>query len=209
MSDLQAFARLSCKAAGIHPDEVAKILEKLTSRETKVEVARKLVADARTLFQIPEKDTEAIAGMLADPQTRRSAEMRISHYPYTDPKTQWVGIGYSLILDAIFAEDEPLAQCHIVAVPAHWDGKVWHSERDLTDDGYKYSHWVYTELPSIVDWDRPEPVAYHLVSENISGTLHWGNREVCLYRGEISIRENHTAEAVFGALTGSARGVGV
>lgn len=209
MSDLQTFAKLSCEAAGIYPDEAAEILTKLTSKETKLEVARKLVEDARTLFQIPEQDRETLAGMLADPQTRRGAEIRISHYPYADPKTQWVGIGYSLILDAIFAEDEPLAQCYIVAVPAHWGSKVWHSDRDLTDDGYQYRHWVYTELPYIEDRDRVEPVACVLVSENVSGVFHWGNREVCLYRGEITIRENHTAEAVLGALTSSACGVGV
>jgi len=201
MSDLQTFAARSCEAAGISEQKVASILAELTSTETKVAVAKKLVQEAaRTLYQIPEGDIERLAEQFANPSTRREAEWRLGNYKYLDPSTEWAAHGYSLILDAIFAENEPLAECHIVAVPAEWGTSIWHGERDLGDDGYVYSHWVYADLPAIVLWDRSEPVACMLVSEDLCGSFHWGDRQVRLYRGELDVRPAVLASEILAEL---------
>lgn len=201
MSDLQTFAKHTCENAGLGDRQVAEILAELTSTASKVAVARKLVEEAaRTLYAIPTKDFDQLAELFADPQTRRNAEWRLGAYPFLNPATTWAGHGYSLILDAIFAEDEPLANCYIVAVPAQWDRSLWHSERDLGDDGYTYQHWVYAELPAVVLGNRSEPVACLLVSENIYGTFHWGDREVSLYRGEINVRPSILGSEVIAEL---------
>lgn len=189
MSDLQTFAKHTCKNAGLGDQQVAEILADLTSVASKVAVARNIIEDAaRTLYAIPEQDFEQLAEQFADPQIRRSAEWRLKSYPFLNPATTWAGTGYHLILDAIFAENEPLAECHVVAVPAQWDRSLWHSDRNLGDDGYSYQHWVYAKLPAVTFDGCSEPVACLLVSENIYGTFHWGDREVSLYRGEITVR---------------------
>lgn len=201
MSDLQTFAKHTCENAGLGDAQVTKILAELTSTASKIAVAKKLVQEAaRTIYAIPEQDVDQLAELFADPQTRRNTEWRLGTYPFLNPATTWAGHGYSLILDAIFAEDEPLAECHVVAIPAQWDRSLWHSERDLGDDGYNYRHWVYTELPAVMLYDRSEPVACVLVSENIYGTFHWGDREVNIYRGEINARPSILGSEVIAEL---------
>jgi hypothetical protein len=210
MSDLENFAKQTVQKAGLGDRQVAEILAKLTSADSKVAVARKLVKDAaRSLYAIPAEDFDQLAELLADPQTRRRAEWRIGAYPFLDPRTTWAGHGYCLVLDAIFAEDEPLAKCHVVAIPAQWNRSIWRSERDLGDDGYTYRHWVYAELPAVEISDRSEPVACLLVSENIYGTFHWGDREVSLYRGEINVRSSILGSEVIAELDTRIESTGV
>lgn len=200
LSDLGRFAAASRAAAWITDEQAGEYLKQLTTPKAKQDFAKKLVERARMYYNIPDSEVDALAAGFADPSTRRSTERALTRFPFADPATQFVGHGYSLIMDAVYAEDEPLAQCHIVAIPAQWSTKLWHEERDLGEDGYYYSHWVYAELPSISIWDLDEPVSCVLVSENIYGSFHWGTDVVSLYRGEISLLCNRTASLVSEAL---------
>ena len=200
LSELGRFAAASRKAAWISDEKAAEILEQLTTSEAKQTFAKKLVEDAKLYYAIPDSEVADLAKGFADPSTRRSTEHLLGRFPFADPKTQFVGHGYSLIMDAVYAEDEPLAECHIVAIPAQWSTSLWHQERDLYEDGYSYSHWVYADLPSVTIWNRDEPVSCVLVSEDISGCFYWGSTVVSLYRGEVRIRNNRTAELVIEAV---------
>lgn len=190
ISDLKRLAAMSRKTWWITDEMAGEILTELTKPETKKQYALKLAKDAQSIYAIPESELTAVAEGLSDPSTRRSTEHMLSRFGYADPNTEWAGTGYSIIMDRVYAENEPLAECHIVAIPAQWSKDLWHGERDLTEDGYQYSHWVYAELPSITIWDLDTPVSCVLVSEDIYGTLYWGSNVVSLYRGEVTIRES-------------------
>jgi hypothetical protein len=189
-SDLYHLAAMSRKTWWISDTMAEEVLTRLTSAEAKKDFATKLIKEAQHIYAIPEHKVADLAEGFVDPATRRGAERSFHSFGFTNPKTQWAGTGYSLIMDAVYAEDEPLADCHIVAIPAQWSTKVWHSERDMGEDGYTYSHWVYAELPSITFWDFDTPVSCVLVSGDLVGSLYWGSNVVSLYRGEVQIHEN-------------------
>lgn len=185
MHQLAQFSAASLDAVFCPPDQVREIHETLTSTAYKQSYARRLISDIRQLYVIPDSDVDAIVAGLADPSTRRATEHAFGKYPFRNPATQWAATGYSLVMDRIFAEDS--GSTYVVAVPAQWSLDLWHSERDLGDDGYSYQHWVYATLPATYDYDRPDPVAYALVSDDVYGTLHWGGSMIRLYRGEITV----------------------
>lgn len=205
MSDLKDLSAATLAAADINHSAASDALEQLTSHNAKVEFARTLLRDARKFFVIDDGTEARLAAMLADPAARRRAEQELHSCPYRDSKTDWIGTGYSLIMDAVFAEDEPLAECHIVAIPHQWSSTLWHGERDLTDDGYRYYRWPYAELPYIEMHDQDEPIKLVMISENISGTLTWGGSNLSLYRGEITVRPNWAGNAILDALAQGAR----
>lgn len=193
MSNLRLISAQTCAADYLTDERIDEIKAELTSSEAKYRFARALLEDAATLYSISDQDLDDLARQFVDPSTRRDAECSMTRFPFKDPKTEWAAHGYSLVMDRIYAEDDPNADVHVVAVPAHWSLDLWHHDRDLCDDGYHYQRWVYATLPHIVDHDREVPMAYVLISEDVYGTLHWGDQIVSLYRGEVTISQDHSA----------------
>jgi hypothetical protein len=198
MSNLSEFAKATQDSFYISDEERQSILATLESDKTKEAFATKLVKDAQNLFNIPDGEVSRVARLLVDTSTRRGAENVIHSFGYKNKDTQFIGTGYSLIMDRVFAENEPLAECHFIVIPAEWSRELWHHERDLTDEGYVYSRWVYAQLPAVfIRMDCDGPLACVLVSEDIYGTFYWGNKVVNLYRGELEVGTDSDSSEVY------------
>jgi hypothetical protein len=198
LSPLARFAAQSCEVRYLNEVEQYAIHSTLTSTAQKIAYATELLRDAQQIYQIPEADIAGLAAEFADPAKRRTAESMLSRYPFTNPATTWAGTGYSIIMDRVFAEDD--GTTHVVAVPANWSLDLWHSDRDLGEDGYTYHHWVYATLPSIAALDSSQPVRYVLVSDCIYGSLYWGGKHIQLYRGEITVAADPSSTATLECL---------
>ena len=193
IKNLEDLAATSWQRMFIEQDRIDAALAELTDIETKTVFARKLVAEAAEVYAIADEGVDRFAARLADPATRLDAEREIASHPFVDDAITAAGIGCSLVLDAVFADKGGTA--HVVVVPAYWSLDLWHFERDLTELGYRYSHWVYATLPAVYDWNLEVPIAYVLVSDQLYGRLHWGDRSVHLYRGEVTVDADYATKA--------------
>lgn len=165
-------------------------LNKLTSMESKTAFAVEKVKLEQAVFAVPDSEVHNLAAQFAHPDTRAEALKALGGFGY-QPGIQWAGTSISIQLANVFADEEVDGATFVVTVPEYWSCDLWGSDRDLGEDGYEYSHWVSSTLPSIdADTRCQTPTKHVLLSNKISGTLYWGGQVIDLYRGEVSVSQD-------------------
>ena len=159
----------------------------LTSIESKTAFAVEQVKREQNVFAVPDAEIQNLASKFAHPDTREDALKSLSGFGY-QPGIQWAGTSISSQRANVFADEDKDGATFVVTVPEFWSCDLWGSDRDLGEDGYEYSHWVYSTLPSIgADTCGKTPTKHVLLSNKISGTLYWGGHVINLYRGDIGV----------------------
>ena len=165
----------------------------LSSLESKTAFAVCQVQVEQSVFAVPDSEVHSLAAKFADTATRASAVKALGAFGY-QPGIDWAGTGISIQLANVFADEEADGETFVMTIPQHWSCDLWGSDRDLTDEGYEYSHWVYSTLPSITADSFDEiPTKHVLLSNKVYGTLFWGGNVISLYRGEVCIEAERSA----------------
>ena len=170
-------------------------LSELTSIESKTAFAVEKVKLEQSVFAVPDAEVQNLAAKFAHPDTRGEALKALGSFGY-QPGIQWAGTSISIQMANVFADEDKDGATFVVTVPEYWSCDLWGSDRDLGEDGYEYSHWVSSTLPSIdADTRGQTPTKHVLLSNMLSGTLYWGGNVIDLYRGEVSVELEHNALA--------------
>ena len=170
-------------------------LSELTSIESKTAFAVEKVKLEQSVFAVPDAEVQNLAAKFAHPCTRGEALKALGSFGY-QPGIQWAGTSISIQMANVFADEDKDGATFVVTVPEYWSCDLWGSDRDLGEDGYEYSHWVSSTLPSIdADTRGQTPTKHVLLSNMLSGTLYWGGNVIDLYRGEVSVELEHNALA--------------
>jgi hypothetical protein len=166
-------------------------LNELTSIESKTAFAVEKVKLEQSVFAVPDAEIQNLAAQFAHPDTRKEALKALGSFGY-QPGIQWAGTSISIQMGNVFADEDKDGATFVVTVPEYWSCDLWGSDRDLGEDGYEYSHWISSTLPSIgADTRGQTPTKYVLLSNMLSGTLYWGGNVIDLYRGEVSVELEH------------------
>jgi hypothetical protein len=165
----------------------------LSSLESKTAFAVCQVQAEQSVFAVPDNEVHSLAAKFADPITRKDAIKALGAFGF-QPGIDWAGTSISIQLANVFADEEADGETFVVTIPQHWSCDLWGSDRDLTDEGYVYSHWVSSTLPSVMADDEDEtPTKHVLLSNKVYGTLFWGGIVISLYRGEVQMEAEHSA----------------
>lgn len=168
----------------------------LASPHAKKKFARTLLEQVCDLFNI-EHCLDELADMFADPATRRAATSRMFECGYK-PGIDFAGVGIGTTMDDVYA-DNGHGYCRAVVIPEAWPTDLWNSDRDHTDDGIEYRHWVAATLPAAhlyTDSDGDGGYKAVLLSDKLYGTLCWGGYLITLAAGHVTMRKTFHADVL-------------
>jgi hypothetical protein len=187
---LATFAfRFAASSLTVVPQDIAA---QLVTHEAKKAFARTQLERVCDLFNI-EEVLDELADMFADPAHRGEATDRMFACGYK-PGVTFAGVCIASVMDDVYA-DTGHGACHTVGIPEAWPTELWSSDRDYTDEGLVYSHWVTATLPTAHLYaDNLGGYKAVLLSDRLYGTLWWGGHRLTLTGGHVAVHKLRYAD---------------